>query len=57
MNIFNREAVKSAIKDSVLRVHAAEHSDLDLYRNTLDCFSSSIDSVIQGISLDEWMIK
>lgn len=57
MKAFDREAVKSAIKDSVLRVYAAQHSDLDLYRNTLDCFSSSIDSVIQGISLDEWMIQ
>lgn len=57
MKAFKREAVKSAIKDSVLRVYEAQHSNLDLYRNTLDCFSSSIDSVIQGISLDEWMIQ
>ncbi|MCK8136339.1 Eco47II family restriction endonuclease [Pseudoalteromonas sp. 2CM28B] len=57
MKAFDREVVKSAIKESVLRVYDAHHSNLDLYRNTLDCFSSSIDSVVQGISLDEWMLQ
>ena len=57
MKAFQRDSVKLAIKNSVKRVYEAQHNDLDLYRNTLDCFSSSIDSVVQGISLDEWMIQ
>lgn len=55
MKAFQRDKVKTAIKSSVRRVYEAQNGDLDLYRNTLDCFSSAIDSVVQGISLDEWM--
>lgn len=55
MKAFNRDLLKNSIKNSVCRVYEAQIEDLDLYRNTLDCFSSAIDSVIQGISLDEWM--
>ncbi|TOM78818.1 Eco47II family restriction endonuclease, partial [Vibrio parahaemolyticus] len=57
MKAFDRELLKGAIRTSVRRVYEAQISDLDLYRNTLDCFSASIDSVVQGISLDEWMIQ
>ncbi|WP_186464693.1 Eco47II family restriction endonuclease [Vibrio cyclitrophicus] len=49
--------MKNAIRGSVRRVYEAQTNAPDLYRNTLDCFSASIDSVVQGISLDEWMIQ
>lgn len=55
MEAFDRDLLKDAIRTSVRRVYEAQISDLDLYRNTLDCFSAAIDSVVQGISLDDWM--
>lgn len=55
MKAFDRNRLKEAIRSSVRRVYEAQISELDLYRNTLDCFSSAIDSVVQGISLDDWM--
>lgn len=57
MKAFNREMLKSAIRGSVRRVYEAQINAPDLYRNTLDCFSAAIDSVSQGISLDEWMLQ
>lgn len=57
MKTLNREKVKAAILGSVKRVYLAQTADLDLYRNTLDCFSAAIDSLIQGITLDEWMAQ
>lgn len=55
MDSFNRENLKQAIENSVLRMYEAQTSDLDLYRNTLDCFSASIDALMQGISMDDWL--
>ncbi|MEZ9626970.1 Eco47II family restriction endonuclease [Aliivibrio fischeri] len=55
MKAFDRDHLKEAIRSSIKRVYEAQVSELDLYRNTLDCFSASIDSVVQGISLDEWL--
>lgn len=57
MKALNREKVKAAITGSVRRVYSAQTANLDLYRNTLDCFSSAIDSLVQGITLDDWMIQ
>lgn len=57
MKAFNRDNLKEAIREGVHRVYAAQTDEPDLYRNTLDCFSASIDSVVQGISLDEWLIQ
>ncbi len=55
MEAFDRDLLKDAIRTSVRRVYEAQIGKLDLYRNTLDCFSAAIDSVAQGISLDDWM--
>ncbi|GEK11338.1 Eco47II family restriction endonuclease [Pseudoalteromonas peptidolytica] len=55
MDSFNRENLKKAIKDSVIRMYEAQVADLDLYRNTLDCFSASIDALLQGISMEDWL--
>lgn len=57
MIIFNRDKLKEAIRSSVRRVYEAQNTTSDLYRNTLDCFSSAIDSVVQGISLDDWLVQ
>jgi hypothetical protein len=55
MKAFNRENLKNALRASISRVYAAQQEEPDLYRNTLDCFSAAIDSVIQDISLDDWL--
>lgn len=55
MKAFDRDELKEAIRGSIKRIYEAQTSELDLYRNTLDCFSASIDAVVQGISLDDWM--
>ncbi|AZM97801.1 Eco47II family restriction endonuclease [Vreelandella venusta] len=55
MNSFNRNKLKEAISGSICRVYKAQINAPDIYRNTLDCFSAAIDSVSQGISLDEWV--
>lgn len=57
MDAFDRISLKRAIKASVCRVYRAQMQDLDLYRNTLDCFSAAIDAVVQGISLDDWLVQ
>lgn len=54
---FDRKKLKSAIYKSVCQFYQAQNSEVDLYRNTLDCFSAAIDAVVQGISLDEWMTQ
>lgn len=57
MRAFNRDNLKHAIRSSVRRVYEAQTTTPDLYRNTLDCFSAAIDSVVQGISLDDWLLQ
>ncbi len=57
MKAFDRNLLKNAVRSSVKRVYVAQTEELDLYRNTLDCFSASIDAVVQGISLDDWMVQ
>ncbi len=57
MKAFDRNQLKNAVRGSVKRVYVAQTEELDLYRNTLDCFSASIDAVVQGISLDDWMVQ
>jgi len=57
MRSFNRVNLKDAIRGSVRRVYEAQTNTPDLYRNTLDCFFAVIDSVVQGISLDAWLMQ
>ncbi|EEY38563.1 Eco47II family restriction endonuclease [Vibrio mimicus] len=54
MKAFNRENLKNSIKESVCQLYRAQTKKNDLYRNTIDCFSASIDCVVQGITIDEW---
>lgn len=55
LKAFNRDNLKIAIKDAVKRLYDAQVSEPNLYRNTLDCFSASLDALVQGITLDEWL--
>lgn len=55
MKAFDRDTLKDALRESITRVYAAQLEQPDLYRNTLDCFSAAIDSVIQDISLEDWL--
>jgi hypothetical protein len=55
MTNFNREKIKLILSDIVVKAYLSKGSEADLYKNTLDCFSCVIDSLIQGISIDEWM--
>ncbi|MDE9544542.1 Eco47II family restriction endonuclease [Xenorhabdus bovienii] len=55
MKAFNRQALKDAIRSDIKSVYVAQQEELDLYRNTLDCFSAAIDSLVQGINLDDWL--
>ncbi|SFN93986.1 Eco47II family restriction endonuclease [Xenorhabdus japonica] len=55
MKAFNRKKLKDAIRSDIKLVYQAQQEKLDLYRNTLDCFSASIDALIQGISIDDWL--
>lgn len=57
MKAFDRDSLKNALRTSIGRVYAAQQEKLDLYRNTIDCFSAAIDSVVQEISLDNWLIQ
>lgn len=57
METFDREELKAAIIDSVVRLYDAQLTDLDIYRNTLDCFSASIDALIQNIPMEQWLAQ
>lgn len=57
MKSFNEKVLKKSITATVRRLYEAQNQDLDLYRNTLDCFSASMDALVQGISLEEWLAQ
>lgn len=57
MIAFSRDDLKESIRGSIRRIYEAQTIELDLYRNTLDCFSASLDALVQGVSLDEWMTQ
>lgn len=57
MSTYNKEAIKQGIKSILLEIYDAEcnYKESDLYKNTLDCFSSVLDCLSQGVSFEEWM--
>lgn len=57
MKSFERDVLKDAIRGTVKRLYEAQVSNLNIYRNTLDCFSASLDALVQGISVDEWLTQ
>ncbi|EBF7359506.1 Eco47II family restriction endonuclease [Salmonella enterica subsp. enterica serovar Edinburgh] len=54
MSVFDRSSLKKILTPIVKSAYESEPSDEDLYRNTLDIFSASLDSAIRGITMDEW---
>ena len=57
MKSFNRELLKISIVDNIRKIYESQIKNLNLYRNTLDCFSAIIDALIQNITLEEWIIQ
>lgn len=52
---FDRERIKEILKPILISAYQAEISETDLRKNTLDVFSATLESVIKGISFDEWL--
>ena len=57
MQVFDRTQLKQAIRPHIQSIYQAQVREVDLYKNTLDCFSAAINSVVQGISLDQWLVQ
>jgi len=57
MKAFKKNDLKEAIRNTVKRLYEAQANEPDLYRNTLDCFSASLDALVQDISVDDWLIQ
>lgn len=52
---FDKERIKEILKPILISAYQAEISETDLRKNTLDVFSATLESVIKGISFDEWL--
>lgn len=52
---FDRERIKEILRPILISAYQAEISETDLRKNTLDVFSATLESVIKGISFDEWL--
>ena len=52
---FDRQRLKSSLSKLIINAYKGRTGEVDLYSNTLDCFSAVVDSVILGISLEEWL--
>ena len=56
LTAFNRDELKSGLKPLIKEAFAGRtNNEVDLYRNTLDCFSAVVDSVILNITIEEWL--
>jgi len=57
MSIYSKQRIKTAITPAIRSIYKAE-TEFDaqnLYSNTLDCFSATLDSLVQDISISEWI--
>ncbi len=54
MKAFNREKLKTSLKQKVITAHVKRNSPPDLYSNTLDCFSAVIDATLLSKPLEYW---
>tara|TARA_B100000686_G_scaffold350719_1_gene447459 strand:+ start:2022 stop:2750 length:729 start_codon:yes stop_codon:yes gene_type:complete len=52
---FNDQKLKSSLSKLIINAYKGRTGDVDLYSNTLDCFSAVVDSVILDISLEDWL--
>ena len=57
MGAYSKQRIKTAITPAIRSIYKAE-KEFDaqsLYSNTLDCFSATLDSLVQDISISEWL--
>ncbi len=52
---FDRQKIKNILKPILLSAYQAEISEQSLRQNTLDVFSATLESILKGISFDEWI--
>ena len=52
---FDKEKIKTILKPILISAYQAEISEQALRQNTLDVFSATLESVLKGISFDEWI--
>lgn len=57
MATFDKLKIKKVLTPVVKAAYTSQDSESDIYRNTLDIFSASLDSAIKGISREEWLIQ
>ena len=56
LTAFNRDELKSCLKPLIKKAFAGRtNKEVDLYSNTLDCFSAVVDSVILNITIEQWL--
>lgn len=57
MSIYSKQKIKAAITPAIKRIYKAEKEfDVQtLFKNTLDCFSATLDSLVQNIPISEWL--
>lgn len=52
---FDRQKIKNILKPILLSAYQTEISEQSLRQNTLDVFSATLESILKGISFDEWI--
>ena len=52
---FDRQKIKNILKPILLSAYQTEISEQSLRQNTLDVFSAILESILKGISFDEWI--
>lgn len=59
MATFDRLKIKEILTPVVKAAYTSQgaEAEADIYRNTLDIFSASLDSAIRGLSAEEWLIQ
>ena len=55
LTAFNRQKLKSSLNQLIINAFNGRTGEVDLFSNTLDCFSAVVDSVILNISVEEWL--
>ena len=57
MSAYSKQRIKTAITPAISSIYKAEKEfdTQSLYSNTLDCFSATLDSLVQDISISEWL--
>ena len=54
---FQRAAIKAILQPLITAAYTAQNGRDNLRRNTIDVFSATIESVVKGISFEEWLVQ